>query len=165
MADGYGAGQVPAASPVLSGALQVTQFNFAQLFAGISTQRKCSATGTNQALFGNNAFAYGNSAGNQLMVARRGLWQIDFASATTTTPGAWVGMAKDVGNALLNQTVAVVANPALAIGTVQVDSNYGGVLQAATYCITEIDSTLNSEQASWYNSAMSGAAQPAGLMS
>lgn len=160
----YGTGQVPATSPVLSGALQVTQFNFAQIYAGISLQRKCSATGPNSALFGNNAFVFGNSAANQLMVGRRGIVQIDLASAGTLQPGQFVGMAKDVGNDLLNQTVAQVASPALAIGVVAVDSNYGGVLQAATYTTIEIDSVLNSEQASWYNSAMSSAAQPTGLL-
>jgi hypothetical protein len=161
----YGIGQSPTASPVLSGALQITQFNFAQIFAGISSQRKCSPTGPNQALFGNNAYVFGNSAANQVMVVRRGIFQCDLASATTLQPGTnWVGMAKDTGNDLLNQQVVLVSNPALAIGVVAVDSNYGGVLQATNYVLVEINSTLNAQQASQYNSSMSGAAAPSGLM-
>ena len=153
MIPSYGAGQSPAASAVLSGALQITQYNFAQLYVGQSNQRKCSATGTNQAFFNNNARIFGNSADNQMMVNQGGVFEFDCVSFTFT-PGMYIGMAKDTGNALLNQTVVQVANQALAIGIVVEDSNYGGVLQASTKVVAQILGYLNPVPAIVYSGNM-----------
>jgi hypothetical protein len=127
----YGNGPVPSASPQLSGALQITQYNFAQLFAGVCNQRKVA----------NLARIFGNSVDNMIMVNRGGNWEFDTASFAYS-PGMWVGPAKDVGNVLLNQTVVQVPHPSLAIGKVQADSNVQGVLQATIKVSVDVLSTL-----------------------
>lgn len=106
--DAYGTGRVPPTA-VTSGALQVTQYNFAQAFLGVSNQRKVA----------NVARIFGNSRDNEIMVIRGpgAIVEFDCASASFAV-GDYVGAAKDSGNALLNQTVVAVANEGLAIGRV-----------------------------------------------
>lgn len=103
----YGAGQSPAASPVTASALVVTQYNFAQAFAGVSGQR----------YDGSNAQAYGIKDGN-LRIDSAGVYQFDTASASYNE-GQYVGPDENsTPNGLLPQQVAAVAHPTLAIGQV-----------------------------------------------
>ena len=103
--ESYGAGAIPyAGNPggvaVSSGALQLTQYNFAQAFLGVSNQTKIA----------NNAFIFGSSLdpnGNVLMMVIRGpsaIIEFDCAAATFNV-GDYIAPAKDTGNALLNQKV------------------------------------------------------------
>ena len=114
----YGAGQVPYAlnpggTAVSSGALQVTQYNFVQIYAGVATQAKALTT-----FFGVAATVpYGNSLPN-LRVCPAGLFGGDLATATTVAVGNYVAPAKDTGNDLLNQSLVVVAQKGLAIGEI-----------------------------------------------
>lgn len=115
--DSYGAGEVPAARnvgavAVAQGAKEITQYNFAKTFLGVSNQRMAT-TG----FFGQPTRPFGNSEDNTIMVCRGGVFEFDTASASYAE-GGYVGAAKASGNALLNQTVAAVVGPALAIGKV-----------------------------------------------
>ena len=113
----YGAGAAP--NPATSGALQITQYNFAQAFAGVSNQRM--PTSGPPAIFGTPTRPFGNSQDNIIMVDR-GPCVIEFdCTAATFAKGAYVGPDKATGNALLNQQVVAVATPALAIGKVWQD--------------------------------------------
>lgn len=106
MITGYGKGQAPPTN-VNSGAQEVTQYNFAQRFIGMSAQNKTAAVAT----------VVGNSKANVIRVDSNGVYEFDCASATFAV-GDYVGAAKDTGNALLNQTVIAVAGEPLAIGRV-----------------------------------------------
>src|ERR1019366_6947071 len=116
---------------VAQGALQLSQYVFAQNFAGISNQRMAT-TG----FFGTPTRPFGNSADNVMMVCRGGVFEFDCVSATFTE-GQYVGAAKASGNALLNQTVVGVANAALAIGKVF----KGGT--SVVKVMVEVDSRMN----------------------
>lgn len=107
MIGSYGTGRAPAASPVSCGALQITQYNFAQTFAGLSHQTKAA----------NVARVYGSSEDGQLVVHSGGVFLCPCASATFTY-GQPVGPDKDTGNDLLNQQVVAVADISLGIGYV-----------------------------------------------
>lgn len=101
---GYGVGQAPPGSPVTSSALDVTVYNFAQSFLGVSGQTKASGT----------ARAYGNSTDGVLRVDAASIWEFDTISASYNV-GDLLCPAKDVGNALLNQQVALAQGEAQAI--------------------------------------------------
>lgn len=101
---GYGIGRVPPTA-ALSDATTVTQYTFAQAFAGIAAQRKVA----------NVARIIGSSADNEIMVYEGGIFEFDCAAAQFDL-GDYVGMAKDTGNALLSQKVVEVTHRALAIG-------------------------------------------------
>lgn len=103
---GYGVGQAPPTA-VASGALELTQYNFAQRFLGMSGQRKDA----------NVARAYGNSTDNVVRVETGGIFQFDTASASYKV-GDFIGPAKDTGNALTNNKVAAVAGESNAIAQV-----------------------------------------------
>lgn len=103
---GYGIGQAPPTA-VASGALEVTQYNFASKFLGVSEQAKAAAV----------ARVFGNSEDNKIMVATGGVYEYDCASATFEV-GDYVGPAKDTGNALLSSKVVAVSGEALAVGRV-----------------------------------------------
>lgn len=107
----YGAGNNPAASPVNSGALELTQYAFAQMFAGISNQRKVA----------NLARIFGNSLDNIMMIMRAGIFESDCV-ATSITANSWVAPAS-TGNNLLNQQMVVVADSSLAIGKTVSDNS------------------------------------------
>jgi hypothetical protein len=103
--DSYGTGRAPAgAAPT---ATQMTQYNFAQRFLGVSQMRKPAAV----------TRVTGGGADNTIVVSTEGVYKYDCASATFAV-GDLVGPAKDTGNALLSQTVAAVADATLAIGRV-----------------------------------------------
>jgi hypothetical protein len=114
----YGAGQVPYAqnsggTAAATGALQVTQYNFALNFAGIATQAKPLYT-----WFGAAATVpYGNSL-PVVRVCPHGLFIGDLATPTTVSIGQYLAPAKDTGNNLLNQSLTVVTSKALAIASV-----------------------------------------------
>jgi hypothetical protein len=107
MITGYGKGQAPPAG-VTSGALDVSQYNFAQRFVGVSAQKKISGT---------NVIVPGNSVKNIIRVDQAGVIEFDCASATFAV-GDYVGPDKATGSALLSQQVVAVAGEALAIGKV-----------------------------------------------
>lgn len=123
--DSYGAGRTPPTA-VLSAETQITQYNFAQLFAGVSNQRKVA----------NVARIFGNSEDNNIMVCHGGIWEISCSSANFDA-GDWVGPAKDTGDDLMDQTVVEVAHPSLAIGRVVKSAD------SATKIMVEIMSSLN----------------------
>lgn len=116
MVSSYGTGRVPPTA-VGTTAKEVTQYTFSQLFAGISNQRKCSATGPNQPPFPPNyARVYGNSQDNVIMVMRGGIFEADCASASFNS-GDWIGADWDaVNSVLINQQVVAVPDPSLAVG-------------------------------------------------
>jgi hypothetical protein len=108
----YGLGAAPYAGNAggvvaLSGATQVTQYAFAQAFAGRAAQTKVAAT----------ARVYGNSTDNVIRVDAAGIYEYPCASATFAV-GDLVGAAKASGNALESQKVVAVAHQALAVGVV-----------------------------------------------
>lgn len=103
---GYGLGQAPSGSPVTSGSLDITQYNFAQSFAGSA----------GQAYDGVNASAYGIQDGT-LRVDTAGVHLFTCASATFTV-GQWLGVAQDTGNNLYQQNVIGVVHPSLAVARV-----------------------------------------------
>ena len=88
------------------GALQVTQYAFVQSYLGVNAQRW---DGTN--------LTTGSKDGT-LRVDTTGVFDFACASAAFNV-GDLVGPAKDVGNALLPQTVSAVANKYLAVGRVE----------------------------------------------
>lgn len=128
--DAYGAGRTPP-SAVAQGAKEVTQYNFAQAFLGVSNQRM--PTSGPPAIFGTPTRPFGNSQDNVMMVCRGGVFEFDCVSASFAA-GSYVGAAKASGNALLNQTVVAVVSPALAIGKVFKDAT------SVTKVIVEIES-------------------------
>lgn len=101
----YGNGQSPAASPVTTGALDVTQFLFTQSFLGCSAQYY---DGTN--------LAYGIKD-SLVRVDTAGVFDFDCTSASFNE-GDLVGLDKATGNALDPQKVIAVAHQTLAIGRV-----------------------------------------------
>lgn len=103
---GYGVGRVPPTA-VATGALEVTQYTFAQKFVGASAQSKTNA----------QVRPYGNSADNLIRVDTDGVFEYDCASATFEV-GDFVGPAKDTGNALLSDKLVEVAAEPLSIGKV-----------------------------------------------
>jgi len=102
----YGTGRVPPTA-VNSGALEITQYNFAQSFLGLSHQRKAASV----------ARCYGSSEDNILVAHCGGVFLCDCASASFNV-GDPVGPAKDTGNALLSQKVVAVADISLGCGYV-----------------------------------------------
>lgn len=106
MVNSYGAGQVPAGSPVTVSALLATQYAFVQKFVGCSGQR----------FDGTNTAAYGIKDG-LIRFDTHGVYQFDCASATFNA-GDWVGPDKASGNTLEPQKVVAVVSPVLAIGRV-----------------------------------------------
>lgn len=118
LVDAYGAGQVPYAlnpsgAVVSTGALQATQYSFAQAFQGVCGQYKALYT-----FFGAAATVpYGNSLA-LARIATSGCFYGDLASATSVSVGSYVAPAQDTGNDLLNQSLVVVSSRALAIGVV-----------------------------------------------
>lgn len=106
MVDSYGVGRTPPTA-VNSGALEITQYNFAQKFAGLSHQTKAAST----------ARVYGASEDNKLIVHTGGCFQGDCASATFAA-GDYLGPAKQSGNALESQKLVAVAGEALAVAQV-----------------------------------------------
>lgn len=111
----YGAGRIPPAAAASQSATTLSQYVFAQMFAGVSNQRM--PTSGPPAIFGTPTRPFGNSSDNQIMICRGGVFEFDCASASFAA-GTYVAPAKASGNALLNQTVVAVAGPALAIGKV-----------------------------------------------
>ncbi len=106
-----GSAPSPPAANAIS-ATVVTQYYFAQRCLGCAAQR----------FDGTNTTAYGIKDG-KLRVDTGGVF--DFACASTTfNGGEFVGMAKDTGNALLSQTVVLVASRSLAIGKVLTPTSY-----------------------------------------
>lgn len=103
---GYGIGRVPPTA-VNQGALEATQFAFAQSFLGVSAQDKTA----------NVARVVGNSVDNEIRINTAGVYDFDCASATFTV-GDLVGVAKASGNALEDQKVVEVVHESLAIGVV-----------------------------------------------
>ena len=106
MVDSYGTGRAPPTA-VNSGALEITQYNFAQKFLGLSHQTKAA----------NVARVYGASEDNKLVAHTSGTFQADCASATFAV-GDPVGPAKQAGNVLESQKLVAVADIALGIGFV-----------------------------------------------
>lgn len=88
--------------------LATTQTDFVALpFVGVAAQTKLA----------NVARVFGNGADNVIRVDTAGVFEFDIASATVEV-GNLVGPAKDTGNNLLSQTVAVVSALTKAIGVV-----------------------------------------------
>lgn len=112
---GYGAGQAPPASPVGAAALQVTQYNFAQAFLGVSGQTKKTTN-----FFGNaQAYAYGNSAPNQVRVDCDGIFLFDLTASASLNVGQLIGPYQNsTPNGLLSQVCQLVAHESLAVARV-----------------------------------------------
>lgn len=113
IANVYGNGPAPYAGnagnvAVNSGATELTQYNFALTFCGLSHQRKDATT---------QVRPYGSSEDNKLIVHAGGVFPMDCASASFNVGDA-VGPAKDTGNALLSQKVVGVVDISLGIGYV-----------------------------------------------
>jgi hypothetical protein len=104
MVDSYGLGRVPP-SAVLSGATEISQYNFAQKFMGLAHQTKAA----------NAVRCYGSSEDNKLIVHPGGCFLADCASATFAVGDA-VGPAKQSGNALESQKLVGVADISLGVG-------------------------------------------------
>jgi hypothetical protein len=104
MVDSYGLGRVPPTAKA-SGALEITQYNFAQKFLGLAHQRKDASA----------VRCYGSSEDNVLIAHTAGLFPADCASATFAY-GDPVGAAKQSGNLLESQKVVGVADISLGIG-------------------------------------------------
>jgi hypothetical protein len=102
---GYGQGSSPPTA-VAQDAQAIAQYNFAQLFLGVSAQR----------FDGSNVNAYGIKDG-RIRIDTAGVFDFACASATFNV-GDWVGLAKGTGNFLDPQTVIAVANRTQAIGRV-----------------------------------------------
>ncbi len=94
---GYGIGRVPPTAK-LQAETTITQYTFAQAFAGISGQIKGEGV----------ALVSGNSTDNVVRVNTGGVYRAPCAS-TTWKVGDFVNMKKDTGDTLMNQTVERVA--------------------------------------------------------
>jgi hypothetical protein len=111
----YGAGQTFAAGnptagvAVTSAALDVTQYNFAQQFMGVSAQ-----------YYDGTLLGYGIKDSN-IRVDTDGFFDGACASASFNV-GDYVGCAKASGNALDPQTVIAVAHSSLAVGRVAIQT-------------------------------------------
>lgn len=91
--------------------LSQAQFDFAQKFLGVATQRKTSSTAS---------AGHGAGADNEIRVATEGVFEFDFPTTTTVYyPGQLVAPKKASGNALENQAVVVVSEGGRAIGVVE----------------------------------------------
>lgn len=107
--DSYGTGAAPP-SAVNTGATEMTQYNFARYFLGVSAQRKAANVAT---------VGTGGGPANFMRASASGVFEFDCASATFVD-GDLVGMAKASGNALESQKVVAVGHASLAIGRVRV---------------------------------------------
>jgi len=99
----------PAGTTLAATATRLSQYIFAQGFAGITPQLKTAAV----------AQVFGNSAANLIRVDTAGVFEFPMTStATTIQPGGWVGMDTTGSTGpLLNQQVIAVPHPSMAIGS------------------------------------------------
>ncbi len=130
---GYGAGNAPPGSPVTSGALQVAQYNFAKIFAGVSGQTKKTTT----FFGGTQAYAYGNSAPNQVRVDCDGIYLVDLTASASLNLGDLIGPYQNASpNGLLSQTCQKVVHESLA--TFRVVENISSMTQVKARPITRM---------------------------